>query len=53
MKHWAEEILAAADDDVRETSGLQGWSIANTALKGSETVIKAAHGDVSRSLDRR
>ncbi|MGY3614030.1 hypothetical protein [Bradyrhizobium sp. USDA 10063] len=46
-----EEILAATDEEVRETSGLQGWTIANTALEVRE-VIKAAHGDVTGKLDR-
>lgn len=47
----SEEILAATDEEVRETSGLQGWTIANTALEVREAV-KAAHADGSGSLDR-
>ncbi|TYL85945.1 hypothetical protein [Bradyrhizobium cytisi] len=45
------EILAASDEQVRQTSGLQGWTIANTARDVRE-VIMAAHGDVSGSLNR-
>ncbi len=47
----SNEILAATDAEVRETSGLQGWTIANTALEVRE-VIKASHWDVNGSLDR-
>ncbi|MET4296316.1 hypothetical protein ABIB06_007064 [Bradyrhizobium sp. LB8.2] len=47
----SEEILAATDEEVRETCRLQGWTIANTALEVRE-VIKAAHGDVNGRHDR-
>ncbi|MGY3610893.1 MULTISPECIES: hypothetical protein [unclassified Bradyrhizobium] len=47
----SKEILAATDKEVRQTSALQGWTIANTALEVRE-VIKAAHRDVTGSLDR-
>lgn len=47
----SEEILAETDEEVRETSGLQGWTIANTALEVRE-VIKAAQGHLNGSLDR-
>ncbi|MCA1479827.1 hypothetical protein [Bradyrhizobium sp. NBAIM08] len=41
-----EEILAASDEEVRQTSGLQGWTITNTALDVRD-VIKAAREDES------
>lgn len=47
----SQEILAANDEEVRQTSGLQGWSIANTALEVRE-VIKAAQGEPNGRLDR-
>lgn len=47
----SEEILAASDEEVRQISGLQGWTIANTALEVRD-VIKAACGDESVSLAR-
>ncbi len=39
----SKEVLAATDEEVRQTSALQGWTIANTARVVRE-VIKAAHG---------
>ncbi|MCK1635420.1 hypothetical protein [Bradyrhizobium sp. 162] len=45
------EILAASDEEVRQTSGRQGWTIANTALDVRQ-VIKAARGDVTGNLNR-
>ncbi|MCA1537715.1 hypothetical protein I6F21_34950 [Bradyrhizobium sp. NBAIM03] len=47
----SEEILAASDEEVRQTSGLQGWTTANTALEVRE-VINAARGDESGSLNQ-
>lgn len=47
----SEDVLGATDEEVRQTSGLQGWTIANAALEVRE-MIKAAHGDVNASLDR-
>ncbi|MBR1023994.1 hypothetical protein JQ559_25985 [Bradyrhizobium viridifuturi] len=47
----SEEILAASDEEVRQTSGLQGWTIANTALDVRD-VIKAARADESWSVNR-
>ncbi|WP_027584842.1 hypothetical protein [Bradyrhizobium sp. Ai1a-2] len=47
----SEEILAATDEEVRQTSGLQGWKIANTALK-VRGLIRTAGGDVNGSLIR-
>ncbi|QPF90847.1 hypothetical protein [Bradyrhizobium commune] len=47
----SEEILDTSDEEVRQTSGLQGWTIANTALE-VRGVIKAARGDESGSLAR-
>ncbi|WP_454645370.1 hypothetical protein [Bradyrhizobium liaoningense] len=46
-----EEILAATDEEVRQTSGLQGWKIANTAneVRG---LITATRADVDGNLDR-
>lgn len=47
----SKEILDATDEEIREISCLQGWTIANIALEVRE-VIKAVHADVNGSLDR-
>ncbi|GLR87629.1 hypothetical protein [Bradyrhizobium iriomotense] len=47
----SEEILAASDEEVRQTSGLQGWTIANTALE-VRNLIKTARADVEGSLEQ-
>lgn len=35
----SEEIVTATDEEVRQTSGLQGWTIANTALEVRSLII--------------
>lgn len=47
----SEEILAATDEEVRETSGQQGWTIANTALE-VRNVIRTARADVEGNLEQ-
>ena len=40
----SEEIIAATDEEVRQTAGLQGWMIANTANDIRE-LIRVARSD--------
>lgn len=47
----SEEILAATDEEVRETSGLQGWTIANTAIE-VRSLIRTARTDVEDNLEQ-
>ncbi|MBR0866939.1 hypothetical protein ACVI1J_010322 [Bradyrhizobium diazoefficiens] len=47
----SEEILAATDEEVRETSGLQGWTIANTALE-VRSLIRTARANVEGNLEQ-
>lgn len=46
-----EEILAATDEEVQETSGLQGWTIANAALE-VRSLIRTARADVEDNLEQ-
>lgn len=47
----SKELLSVSDQEVRRTSGLQGWMIASTALE-VKGVVKAARGYESGSLAR-
>jgi hypothetical protein len=46
----SEEILAAADEEVRQTSDLQGWKIAGAAQE-VRGLIAAGRADVDVKLD--